>query len=226
VRVPDRRREASPRDVPELPVVLASSGVCIGCGAAIPPDGPNGPVGMTREQLISSGRTKCLCPSCGMPIRRWKLGRKSAPTCICCGRPVPEADPATVRVTCGLCTSHRADLQRLGLLRRTKPERTCPDCGGERPKYAKRCRRCAARRRRQAARERQRRRRAKRGAEVSRFSEILPFAEKDLQATSDRRRPGGQPLVFAAEKRDRRPSAKAAPKPWPKEEGCVRPHHD
>ena len=41
-----------------------------------------------------------------------------------------------------------------------KPERTCPDCGRERPRFAHRCRQCAARSRRKKARQRQRRRRA------------------------------------------------------------------
>lgn len=168
-------------EVSELPVVLASSGLCPGCGAPVAPDGPEAPTGMTSAQLIKAGRRDCLCPACGFPVRRRKRGRTDAPTCRYCARPVPEADDEALVVTCALCVSHRADLKRLGLLREDKAERVCPDCGEERAKYAQRCPGCAEKHRRKKARDRQRRRRAGGGVGVSRFSENEPFADKGLQ---------------------------------------------
>lgn len=159
---PDQRLERADHKAPERPVVCAPSRVCPGCGCPIPADGPDAPVGMTRAQLIRAGRTACLCKRCGFPLRRWKRRRRYAPTCRDCGREVPEADDAADSVTCDLCLLHRAELRRLGLLRKTDPDRTCPDCGMDRPKHTRRCTRCATRRRRAKARERQRRRRTTR----------------------------------------------------------------
>ncbi len=70
----------------------------------------------------------------------------------------------------------------------------CPDCGGDRPRSATRCPRCAKIRSRTMARERQRKRRASKAEQVSRFSEIAPCNDKGLQANSDGDGPDG-PVV-------------------------------
>jgi len=75
----------------------------------------------------------------------------------------------------------------------------CPDCGGDRPRSATRCPRCAKIRRRRLARKRQQKRRAKQVEQLSRFCEIGPFIDKDLQTASIEVGPGGH----STEKRDR-----------------------
>jgi len=139
--------------VPEFPILIAGRGRCPGCGASVPPDGPNAPFGMTAAQLRKAGRTACLCKRCGFPLRRWKRLRTDGRPCWFCGEPVPEADPTAESVTCALCLSHRADLLKAGKSKRTTPRLRCTDCDSPLPLGRQRhgrCDRCRRKRRRES----------------------------------------------------------------------------